>query len=125
MLWAGVGKAIPRMSTDPVRAEHDAVLTSLSTRVSTMHFAHAAVSILISVALAGTAGKFWWDHWATNPEWASWFFGLTALALAYAGLRLALGARANGKERLLLTRLRALRKELGVDAPASVTQAVS
>ncbi len=117
--------AIPRMSTNPVRAEHDAVLTSLSTRVSTMHFAHAAVSILISVALAGTAAKLWWDFWSTNPEWASGFFGLMALALGYAGLRLWLGARANGKERLLLTRLLALRKELGVDAPASVTQTVS
>ncbi len=113
------------MSTDPVRAEHDAVLTSLSTRVSTMHFAHAAVSILISVALAGTAAKLWWDFWSTNPEWAIGFFGLTGLALAYAALRLGLGARANGKERLLLTRLLALRKELGVDAPASVTQTVS
>ena len=113
------------MSTDPVRTEHDAVLSSLSTRESTRHFAHAAVSILISVALAGTATKLWWDFWSSNPEWASSFAALTALVLSYAGLRLILGARANGLERIQLVRLRELRKTLGVDAPASLTQQAS
>ena len=113
------------MSTDPVRAEHDAVLSSLSTRESTKHFAHAAVSVLVSVACAGTAAKLWWDHWATNPEWAASALGLTASCLLYAAVRLGLGARANGLERVQLVRLRALRKELGVDAPASLNQQVS
>lgn len=121
MRGAGVGMARARMS-DSVRAEHDAVLSSLSTRESTRHFAHAAVSVLVAVALAGTAAKLWWDFWGTNPEWASGFAGLTALALGYAAIRMTLGARANGRERVQLVRLRELRKELGVDAPASLTQ---
>lgn len=112
------------MSTD-LRTEHDAVLTALSTRESTRHFAHAAVSVLFAVALAGTAAKLWWDAWTTHPEWASSCVGLTALCLVYAGIRLAMGASANGKERLQLVRLRELRKALGVDAPASLTQQVS
>jgi hypothetical protein len=112
------------MSTD-LRTEHDAVLSSLSTRESTRHFAHAAVSILVAVALAGTAAKLWWDFWGTNPEYASSCVGLTMVCLSYAAVRLAMGARANGKERMQLDRLRELRKALGVDAPASLTQQVS
>lgn len=113
------------MPTDPIRAEHDAVLSSLSTRVSTLHFAHAAVSILIVIALLGTAGKLWWDFSTTNPEWAGGFLALGAVGLLYAGIRLVLGARANTLERVQLVRLRALRKELGVDAPASLTHQAS
>ncbi len=112
------------MSTD-LRTEHDAVLTALSTRDSTRHFAHAAVSVLVSIATAGTAGKLWWDYWGTNPEWAGACLGLTFLCLAYAAARLVMGARANGKERVQLGRLRELRKALGVDAPASLTQQAS
>jgi uncharacterized membrane protein YcjF (UPF0283 family) len=113
------------MSTDPVRAEHDAVLASLSTRESTKHFAHAAVSVLISVAFAGTATKLWVDHWGTNPQWAASALGATALCLLYAAVRLLLGARANGHERVRLVRLRELRKALGVDEPASLTAQIS
>lgn len=109
------------MAIDPVRAEHDAVLSSLSTRVSTKHFAHGAVSVLVSVTLAGTAGKLWWDFSTTAPHWALLFAGLTGLALTYAAIRFVLGARANTRERVQLVRLRELRKTLGVDAPASLT----
>ena len=109
------------MSTDPVRAEHDAVLSSLSTRESIRHFGHAAVSILVAVALTGTALKLWWDYWGTNPEWAAGFGALAGLVLIYAAVRLVLGARANTRERVQLVRLLALRKTLGVDAPASIT----
>ncbi len=111
------------MPTDALRAEHDAVLSSLSTRESTLHFAHGAVSSLLFVALAGTAGKLWWDFSTTHPEYAAAFAGLSALALGYALVRFAMGARLNGQERQLLRRLRELRKALGVDAPAPTTQA--
>jgi hypothetical protein len=84
MRGAQVGKAISAMPTNALRAEHDAVLSSLSTRESTMHFAHAGVSILIAVAICGTAGKLWWDFSTTNPEWAGGFAAVGALVLAYA-----------------------------------------
>lgn len=121
MRGAGVGMAFSGMPTDPLRAEHDAVLSFLSTRESTLHFGHAAVSTLVAIALEGTAGKLWWDFSTTNPEWAVGFLAAGALALSYAGIRLGLGARANGRERIQLVRLRELRKVLGVDAPASLT----
>ena len=107
------------MQTDPLRAEHDAVLSSLSTRESTRHFAHGAVASLLFIALAGTAGKLWWDFSTTHPEYAWGFVGLSALSVLYAAVRFAMGARVNGRERKLLLRLRELRKSLGVDAPAS------
>ncbi len=110
------------MQTDPLRAEHDAVLSSLSTRESTRHFAHGAVSCLLSIALLGTAATLWKDFSATNPEYAATFAGAAALTIGYAAVRFILGARVNTLERVQLVRLRELRKSLGVDAPATVRQ---
>ena len=110
------------MHTDPLRAEHDAVLSSLSTRESTRHFAHGAVSSLLFIALIGTAATLWHDFSTTNPEYAITFLGLAALAIGYAGVRFIVGARVNTLERVQLVRLRELRKSLGVDAPATVPQ---
>ena len=117
---AGIAKATLAMQTD-LRAEHDAVLSALSTRESTRHFAHGAVSSLLVVVLSGTSGKLWWEFSTTNPEYAALFAGFALIALSYAAARFVMGARANGRERVQLVRLRELRKELGVDAPASLT----
>ena len=125
MRGAGVGKGHLAMATDPLRAEHDAVLSSLSTRESTRHFAHGAVSSLLVVVLSGTAGKLWWEFSTTNPEYAGAFAGLALIALSYASARFVMGAQANRRERVQLVRLRELRKVLGVDAPASLTQQAS
>lgn len=113
------------MPTQSLRAEHDAVLSSLSTRESVRHYGHAAVSMVIALVLGGTSGKLWWDFSTDHPNRAFVFAGLTSIALAYAAVRLVIAARANGKERVLLVRLRELRTTLGLDAPASVTQQVS
>ena len=114
--------SLPNVVSDPLRAEHDAVLSALSTRESTRHFAHAAVSTLLSLSFFGTAGKLWWDYSTTNPEWAGGTAACGAIGILYAVARLVIGARANTRERLQLVRLRELRKVLGVDAPASLSQ---
>lgn len=113
------------MPTDSIRAEHDAVLSSLSTRESVRHYGHAAVAILFATVLGGTSGKLWWDFSTDHPGRAYVFAGLASIALAYAAVRLVIAARVNGKERVLLARLRELRKALGVDAPAAVNQQAS
>jgi len=113
------------VSTDPLRAEHDAVLSALSTRESIRHFAHGAVSSLLTLVLTGTAGKLWWDYSISNPEWAGAFLACALISLGYAFVRFILGARAHGRERVQLVRLVELRKVLGVDAPASLTQQAS
>lgn len=106
------------MSNEALRAEHDAVLASLSTRVSTKHFAHAAVSSFVAFMLAGTAAKLWYDGGASTPMLVS--SGLTAAVLLYVAVRGVIGLAAHRKERAQLERLRELRATLKLDAPASV-----
>lgn len=120
---AQAGMAPLRMSNEALRAEHDAVLSSLATRGSTKHFANAAVSVFFSLMLGGTTAKLWWD--GQRPDWTMAAGASTALVLGYAAVRVALGVLAHKKERVQLTRLRALRASLGVDAPASFTPGVS
>lgn len=107
-------------TTDPRRAEHDAVLSALSTRESTRHFAHAGVSVLLALITGGTAAKLWHDFQAAHPEWAFGAFGVAGVALLYALVRGAIAWRAHRAERAQLARLQELRKALGVDAPLSL-----
>ncbi len=106
------------MSNDALRAEHDAVLSNLSTRDSTHQFAHAAVSLFIAISFVGTSGKLWWDYSTQNPEWAAIAGGAGVTLLSYSLVRFVLGFRAYGRERAQVSRLLDLRKALGVDAPA-------
>lgn len=107
--------------TDTLRAEHDAVLSSLETRVSTLHFAHAAVSFFLSISLFGSAGKLWWDYWADEPHWAIIAAALGATVLTYSVARGVLGVRAYRKEKVQITRLLDLRKAIGADAPLAIS----
>lgn len=106
------------MSNEALRAEHDAVLSSLATRGSTKHFANAAVSVFVALMLGGTTARLWWG--GQRPDWTMLAGASTLLVLAYAAVRIGLGARAHKKERVQLVRLRELRAALGVDAPASL-----
>ncbi len=108
------------MATEALRAEHDAVLSTLSTRTSTKHFAHGAVSLFASVVLVGTSGKLWWDFSIDNPEWSALAGVLGCAVLSYSLARFMLGARAYNREALQVVRLLGLRKELGFDAPAAL-----
>jgi hypothetical protein len=111
------------MSNDALRAEHDAVLSNLSTRDSTHQFAHAAVSLFLSVALFGTSARLWIDYGTDNPEWTAIAAALGVVALGYSVTRFAFGGRAYSRERTQVTRLLELRKTLGVDAPAAFPRA--
>jgi hypothetical protein len=119
MRGAQVGKACGAMTTDPMRAEHDAVLSALSTRESTRHFAHAGVSTLLAFTLEGTSLKLWHDFSTIHPEYATGASALGGVVLLYAAVRFLLGLRSHRTERAKLDRLKELRKALGVDAPAS------
>ncbi|MBL8909567.1 MAG: hypothetical protein JNM17_02580 [Archangium sp.] len=107
--------------TDTLRAEHDAVLSSLETRVSTLHFAHAAVSFFLSISLFGSAGKLWWDHWTDEPHLALIAGSLGGAALLYSVTRAILGTKAYGREKVQITRLLDLRKAIGADAPLAIS----
>lgn len=107
--------------SNELRAEHDQVLNSLSTRVSTLHFAHAAVGTFVSIVLFSTAGKLWWDFWIEHPEYAIACASGGGVAVAYALTRYLLGRSAEGRENVMLVRLLEMRKALGVDAPLSIS----
>ncbi len=104
--------------TETLRAEHDAVLSSLSARRSTLHLAHAAVSGFIGLTLVAVAAKLWWDYSEYNPEYFEGSLALAAMAGLYSLVRLVIGRGHFKRERVALGRLLSLRRELGVDDPA-------
>ncbi|MFT3708007.1 MAG: hypothetical protein QM817_10160 [Archangium sp.] len=107
--------------TDALRVEHDAVLSSLETRASTHHFAHAAVSFFLSVSLFGSAGKLWWDYWSDEPQYAIIAASLGGIALTYSATRALLGSKNYRAEKQQVARLLDLRKAIGADAPLALT----
>ncbi len=103
-----------------LRAEHDATLIAVSSRSSTVHFAHAAVFTLVGLIAAGTAGKLWYD---AEPLFVDAAVPVGALALAglvYALVRAVLGRRALRLELAAYAKLQHLRKELGLDDPRAM-----
>lgn len=106
------------MSNEALRTEHDAVLAALSTRESTRHLAHAAISGFVAFLLGGTAARLWHDGRQGTPFVVA--LGLTCAVTLYAVVRGSLGLSAHKKERAQLGRLKELRAQLGVDAPVSV-----
>lgn len=105
-----------------LRAEHDQVHARLSARASPHHFAHAAVAAVGALIFGGTAAKLWLTEGPDAPlAWGA--MGVAAVgALGLAVARGVLGARAAARERVDVARLQALRHELRLDAPASLTE---
>lgn len=106
--------------TKLLRSEYDATLSSVSSRRSTPHFAHAAVSFFLCFIFSVTTGKLWWDH---QSEYAALTAALGTLSfglLAYSLVRYLLGRRALVFELQAYRRLRHLRGELGLDDPRAM-----
>lgn len=115
-----MARAVTTMQATELRSQHDAMAERLASRSSILHFAHAAVSGFICLILLGASGKLWWDFSETNPEWALAMGGLGLAAMAYSLTRYFLGSRQLKRELADLEKLKALRRELGVDDPAAL-----
>lgn len=103
-----------------LRAEHDATLSRLSQRKSTLHFAHTAVSVFVAAITGGAAWKLALDvefEWA--PQLVLPAAILSVSALVYGAVRLIVGRRALAAEVREFDRLKALRHELKLDQPPS------
>ncbi len=101
-----------------LRAEHDAMLASLSARKSTFHFAHAAVSIFVACIFAGAAWKLSIDlEYAWAPSLVLPAAVVALLALAYGSFRLIAGQRVLRTEVEAFERLKSLRQQLKLDDP--------
>lgn len=103
-----------------LRAEYDATLSSVSTRSSTLHFAHAAISLFIGLIGLATAGKLWFDY-ADEYGTPTMVLGAVATSVVvYAFIRYVLGQKALGFELTAFSKLQRLRGELGFDDPRAL-----
>ncbi len=103
-----------------LRAEYDATLSAVSTRRSTLHFAHGAISLLVGLIGAATAGKLWWDF-GSEYELPTAALALVALGvLVYSIVRYVLGRQALRIELVAFSKLKRLRQELGLDDPRAL-----
>jgi hypothetical protein len=102
-----------------LRAEHDHLLTQLSTRRSVEHFARAAVSAFVGLVLSVAMLAPRWD---TRFEALSWAPAIVAAAAALLGYALVCGLQGRAVRRVEqreFSRLGALRQALGIDVPAA------
>jgi hypothetical protein len=99
------------------RQRYDALAAALSTRKSTLHFAHASVALVVTIILTGTAGRVFWKG---APEHLPWGWASGALAAAifvYAVVRLIVGRVRLKTELADFAQLQSLREQLGLDDP--------
>ena len=102
-------------------AAFEALQRELSSRRSVLHFAHAAVSLVVALIAAGTAAKLYWDlthDYLKHAEWVEVIWvavGVTAFCVVYAIVRYLVGRRALRVELVQFGKLQALRQQLGLD----------
>jgi hypothetical protein len=90
----------------------------LSARSSTFHFAHAGVSMIFALIVAGAAGKLGWDG---KHLWAAFAVGGISVALWVYGLvhyRIGKGHLRRELERF--ETLKSLRRTLHLDDPSAL-----
>ncbi|MEW5739043.1 MAG: hypothetical protein AB1938_08955 [Myxococcota bacterium] len=109
-------------AADPssLRAEHDLLMSKLSTRRSTGHFAHAAITTFVGLIFAGAAGKLFWDEPDLYLEWSIGAAVLGVGLIVYGLVQYVRGKSALGREEREFQRLSALRRALGIDDPAAM-----
>jgi membrane protein implicated in regulation of membrane protease activity len=104
---------------DELRSQHERLQASLATRQSILHFAHAGVSLLVALILAGAAAKLFWES-AKVPTLG---FAVTAVVLglvSYSLVRYRKGRRDLAEELRQYGDLLELRRQLQLDNPAKL-----
>jgi hypothetical protein len=102
-----------------LQAQLERLQESLSTRQSTLHFAHAGVSFIVSLLLGGAAAKLFWDSVKT-PKLAFVVTAVSVGLVVYAIVHLTKGRRALAEELKQYTSLLELRRRLHLDDPSSL-----
>jgi hypothetical protein len=106
----------PEATLDP-RQQYDALASALSTRRSTLHFAHAAVSSVVVLILSGTAGRLFYKGDASDQQLAMAVAGLAVALLIYGVARVVIGRGLLKRELADYAKLQVLRAQLGLDDP--------
>jgi hypothetical protein len=91
----------------------------LSTRQSTLHFAHAGVSTIVALLLGGAAAKLFWDSLRT-PKLAFLVTFVAVGLLTYAVTQLRKGRRELADELKQYDTLLELRRRLRLDDPSAL-----
>jgi hypothetical protein len=90
----------------------------LSTRSSTFHFAHAGVSMVFALIVAGAAGKLGWD---SKHLWAAFAVAVLSVALwAYGLVHYQIGKAHLRRELERFEVLKSLRRTLHLDDPSAL-----
>ena len=101
------------------RQELERLQKELEARESTMHFAHAGVSLLFAVILAGASAKLFWDS-IRLPILGIAAAVCSATLMCYSVIRYLRGQRALKWELQRYQLLRALRRSLNIDDPSAL-----
>ncbi|MBX7100143.1 MAG: hypothetical protein K1X89_20680 [Myxococcaceae bacterium] len=105
--------------SDP-RGELEHLNEQLRARASVRHFAHAAVSAMLGLLVAGTVGKEAWDGAPMTEGLVPLLAAAATAALLYAAVRYGLGRAVLGTELAQFDRLLGLRRALHLDDPAKL-----
>ncbi len=106
-------------SEQELQAQFERLQETLSSRQSTLHFAHAGVSFIVSLLLGGAAAKLFWDSVKT-PKLAFVVTAVSVGLVVYAIVHLTKGRRALAEELKQYTSLLELRRRLHLDDPSSL-----
>ncbi|HYO59160.1 hypothetical protein [Archangium sp.] len=92
---------------------------ALSTRQSTLLFAHAGVSFVLAFILGGATGKLFWD--SARAPYVAWLGLAVTLGLAVYGLmRYRQGRTVLADELVRYETMLELRRRLGLDNPTAL-----
>jgi hypothetical protein len=106
------------VSSPPDAARLAKLQEALNARRSIFHLAHAALSGLIGLIAAGTAGRLYWDYGLDQLPLLGAAVVVATIMLAHASVRWVLGRRELGRELAWLSELKDLRRTLGLDDPS-------
>jgi len=101
------------------RQQLERVQKELEARESTIHFAHAGVSLLFALILAGASGKLFWDS-IRLPILGILAAICSATLMVYSVRRYLRGQRALKWELQRYELLRTLRRSLRIDDPSAL-----
>ncbi|MCI0573089.1 MAG: hypothetical protein L0Y66_20280 [Myxococcaceae bacterium] len=99
--------------------QHEKLQAELASRQSTVHFAHAGVSLVWAMLIAGAAIKLFVD--SARVPYLAWAATLATVGLTtYALVRFRRAREALRDELVRFEQLKALRRQLKVDDPSAL-----
>jgi RsiW-degrading membrane proteinase PrsW (M82 family) len=106
-------------SEQELQAQFERLQETLSSRQSTLHFAHAGVSTIVALLLGGAAAKLFWDSLRT-PKLAFFVTAVSVGLVVYAFVHFRKARRLLADELKQYGDLLELRRRLRLDDPSAL-----